>query len=173
MRFFTLRTFLSAAPEGLRQHADLVLIDEIRFPGRTAQEGKSRLSELIVSGGLPPERFYRFEGSDDFPEVRPSFHFDISFYLFAGGSICPVRVARLAAGTGWTVDFNGIPGWSLIAAIEPRWYSLDHELQRKTWTLPRNNWTGASQRDWWERRRWSVEPPRNEAPLLPATATLG
>ena len=182
MRCFTLRTFLPTAGENFTWSGELVLMDEIRIPALTAQEGKSRLSELIVSGSLPCARFYHVEGSGDFPEVRPSFRFDVSFYLFEGGRICPVRIWRRAeefaanaTKSTWTVDFNGIPGWSMVAAIEPRWHTLHDPIEGNNWQVQRNNWTGASQRDWWERKCWSVvEPLRSkELPFTPAAATLG
>ncbi len=161
MRRFTLRTFSAVI-----QHnpAELKQTDEHSFCAVTAQEGKQWLSSLINDGKLCSGSFHKFSGSGDFPEVRPAFLLNISFYLFPDKRLCPVRIWHKSeqfgdqvAGPDWTVDFNGIPGWSLVCSIEPRW----HPLPATSTTDP---WAGRSNRNWWQRDCWSCPLP---TPLRP------
>ena len=168
MRRFTLKTF-SAVNQS--NPSELEQIDELTFCAMTAQEGKQWLTSRIDQERLRFDSFHRFSGSGDFPEVRPAFVFNISFYLFPDNRICPVRIWQKSeqfgdqvAGPDWKVDFNGIPGWSSVASIEPRW----HPIQATSTTDP---WAGRSDRNWWQRDCWrlsiptSVQPPESSHPI--------
>ena len=161
MRRFTLKTF-----SALNQNnpAELEQIDEVSFCAVTAQEGKQWLTSWIAERKLQSDSFYRFSGSADFPEVRPAFVFNISFYLFSDNRLCPLRIWHKSeqfgdqvAGPNWRVDFNGIPGWSLVASIEPRW----RPIQAMSTTDP---WAGRSHRNWWQRDCWSLSIPTSLQP---------
>ncbi len=152
---FTIQAFEPVHPENVWE---LRRLTEIRFTACTAQEGKQRLSDMIAEQSLFRKRFYRFEGSGCFPEVRPDFHFNISFYLFEDGRLCPIRIWNRTEGSSfhlsdpeWTAHFDGIPPWSLVACIEPRWHLLQ--------SVPASfSWMGTSKRDWQKRNCWSLTP---------------
>jgi hypothetical protein len=162
MRQFTLRAFEFSNPAA---SLDLRQAGEARIALETAAAGKRWLSDLIAQERICSGYFYRFESSGEFSEVRPSFLFTISFYLFEGGRICPVRIWHLeerqgprAAGPQWTVDFNGLPGWSLMASIEPRWYPVKARCSARPGV-------GMSERDWYERDCWSLQNPASHPSL--------
>ncbi|MBV8707796.1 MAG: hypothetical protein JO028_11455 [Acidobacteriaceae bacterium] len=153
--YFTLQAFEPVCPENVWELRQLT---EIRFAAGTAQEGKHRLSDMIAEQSIFPKRFYRFEGSGCFGEVRPDFRFNISFYLFEDGRLCPLRIWNRAEGGSfhpgdpeWTAHFDGIPPWSLVASIEPRWHLVQ--------LVPASfSWMGTSKRDWQKRNCWSLMP---------------
>jgi len=153
MRYFTLKTFEPLNPERI---SGLVLTGEIQVNANTAEEGKRKLSEWIDGRRLERERFYRFEGYAPFRGGRPHFVLNISFYLFEDGRLCPLRIwhwseqaSNQSGESDWLVDFNGIPGWSLVASIEPRWYLRPTPVSA-------NRWTGCSHRDWYKRACWTL-----------------
>lgn len=153
MAYFTLRTFEPLTPSRI---SGLALLGETQFVTRTAEEAKGKLSAWIESGLLDRERFYRFEGFAPFRGGRPQFVLNISFYLFEDGRLCPLRIwhrdeqaSNQTGESDWLVDFNGIPGWSLIASIEPRWRVFQAPASE-------DRWTGRSHRDWYKRSCWTV-----------------
>ncbi len=130
---------------------------EVQVNANTAEEGKRKLSEWIDGRRLERERFYRFEGYAPFRGGRPQFVLNISFYLFEDGRLCPLRIWHWSEQTSnqsgesdWLVDFNGVPGWSLVASIEPRWYLRPAPASA-------DRWTGRSHRDWYKRACWSSD----------------
>jgi hypothetical protein len=164
MRYFTLKTFEPMNPDAI---TGLILTGETRINAETAEEGKRKLSDWIDGRVLERERFYRFEGYVPSRGVRPQFVLNISFYLFEDGRLCPLRIWHWSEQTSnqsgqadWMVDFNGIPGWSLVASIEPRWYTTPRD------TVPSvagNPWSGRSHRDWYKRTCWTLTPPYLES----------
>jgi hypothetical protein len=158
MHHFTIRAFEPVHSENVWELRQLT---EIRFAAATAQEGKQRLSDMIAEQSILRKRFYRFEGSGCFGEVRPDFHLSISFYLFEDGRLCPLRIWNRAEQGSfhpndpeWTAHFDGIPPWSLVASIEPRWHLVQ--------VVPAgSSWMGASKRDWQKRNCWSLTPAKS------------
>jgi hypothetical protein len=153
MRYFTLRVFQPLEPARI---SGLALIGETQLNARTAEEGKRKLTEWIDGRMLERERFYRFEGYAPFRGGRPQFVLNIAFYLFEDGRLCPLRIwhrseqsSNQTGESDWLVDFNGIPGWSLVASIEPRWYPLPAPVST-------DRWIGRSHRDWFKRACWSL-----------------
>lgn len=169
MHHFTIRAF---EPVDAVDIWELRRLTEITFIAGTAQEGKQRLSDMIAEQSIFRNRFYRFEASDCFPEIRPDFRFDISFYLFEDGRLCPLRIRNRAErgcfhpnDPEWTANFDGIPPWSLIASIAPKWHLLQ--------LVPRGfSWMGTSKRDWQKRNCWSLTPaPSSPHRYLPPNNT--
>jgi hypothetical protein len=155
MPYFTLRVFQPMKPSRI---SGLSALGETRLEAKTAEDGKRQLTQWIDGRALERERFYRFEGYAPFRGGLPQFVLNISFYLFEDGRLCPVRIwhrseqaSNQSGESDWLVDFNGIPGWSLIAGIEPRWYQLPTPA-------PADLWTGRSHRDWYKRACWSLTP---------------
>lgn len=160
MRYFTLRVFEPLKPTRI---SGLALIGETRLHANTAEEGKRKLTEWIDRRVLDRERFYRFEGYAPFRGGRPHFELNISFYLFEDGRLCPLRIwhrseqaSNQTGESDWLADFNGIPGWSLAASIEPRWYSVPAPVGA-------DRWIGRSPRDWYRRACWSLTPPYTQS----------
>jgi hypothetical protein len=154
MPYFTLRVFQPLNPSKI---SGLALMEEFRMDTNTAEEGKRQLTDWIDGRVLERERFYRFEGYAPFRGGRPHFVLNISFYLFEDGRLCPLRIwhrseqaSNQSGESDWLVDFNGIPGWSLVASIQPRW----HQLAARS----ADAWTGQSWRDWYNRACWSLVP---------------
>ena len=156
MRYFTLRVFQPLKPNRI---SALALLGETQMHANTAEDAKRKLSEWIDGRVLERERFYRFEGYAPFRGGRPQFELNIAFYLFEDGRLCPLRIwhrseqaSNQTAESDWLVDFNGIPGWSLVCSIEPRWHHLSAPVSA-------DRWIGRSQRDWHKRACWSLTPP--------------
>ena len=149
------------APSNPKRISDLVPLREYRFAAADLSASKQRLSELICGETLPGDTFYRFEASPGGSTLT------ISFYLFEDRRFCPLRIwnrtelyGRVSAGPEWMVDFNGLPPWSLITAVEPRWRFLGPP--------PGNNTTvGRSALDWRKRSCWMVELPDPEFAPVP------
>lgn len=155
MPHFTLRAFQPLNPVRI---SALTLIGEAKLQANTAEDGKRRLSEWIDGRVLERERFYRFEGYAPSRGARPQFVLNISFYLFEDGRLCPLRIwhrseqaSNQTGESDWTVDFNGIPGWSLVASVEPRWHFLPAPPSA-------DRWMGRSHRDWYRRPCWALAP---------------
>jgi hypothetical protein len=153
MRDFTLKVFEPLKPHRI---SGLMLIGEMRLQAGSAEEGKRKLSEWIDGRVLERERFYRFEGFAPFRGGHSQFVIDISFYLFEDGRLCPLRIwhraeqaSNQSGESDWLVDFNGIPGWSLVASIAPRWYPVPPAPSKDAWC-------GRSHRDWYKRASWSL-----------------
>lgn len=153
MPSFTLRVF---EPLKTGRISGLALIGETQLQANTAEDAKRQLSEWIDRRALERERFYRFEGYAPFRGGRPQFVLNISFYLFEDGRLCPLRIwhrseqaSNQTGESDWTADFNGIPGWSLVASIEPRWHFLPVPPSR-------DPWIGRSHRDWYKRACWTL-----------------
>jgi hypothetical protein len=152
------------APSNPKQISDLIALREYRFSAADLSGCKRRLSELICGDGLPAERFYRFEASPGGSKVT------ISFYLFDGRRLCPLRIwnrtelyGQVSAGPEWMVDFNGLPPWSAITAVEPHWRLLGP-------LSGRDSTVGRSARDWSKRSCWVIDPPDVE--LAPEPSNL-
>lgn len=147
---FSLRVFSAVDSQPIH---DLNLLRESSFAGPDLSVAKWRLSEWIANQVLPTDRFYRLEGTSGEAKLV------VSFYLFADRRICPVRIwnrtelfGQTAAGATWMVDFNGIPPWSVINAVEPHWHAVGS-------VAARNTAIGRSARDWRKRACWLVELP--------------
>lgn len=153
----TLRGFAAANERDIQ---DLTPVREYRFRASDLASAKQQLSELILDHVLPPETFYRFEGRQSDSRLT------IAFYLFEDRRICPVRIwnraelfGRRSAGSQWMVDFNGLPPWSAITAVEPRWQLVGDAAARKSTV-------GRSARDWRKRMCWAIDGPA-ETTLVP------
>lgn len=153
MRQFTLRTFELFETN---RNGALHLLGEISFAAETASEGKLWLTHLIANGRLATGTFYRFTSNDNLDDIPLENALDISFCLFSGTRICPVRIRHRNEGVHWhsvdpewSVDFEGVPGWSQMRSIEPRWRLLQ--------TVPQSyGWMGRSRRDWQRRDCWTI-----------------
>lgn len=153
MRQFTLRVFQPLKPTRI---SALAVIGQMHLNADTAEQAKRKLSEWIDGRVLERERFYRFEGYAPFRGSAPQFIVNIAFYLFEDGRLCPLRIwhrseqaSNQSGESDWHADFNGIPGWTQIASIEPRWH-LEPGLGS------RDRWTGRSHRDWFKRACWTL-----------------
>ena len=153
MRQFTLRVFQPLKPTRI---SALAVIGEMQLNADTAEQAKRNLSEWIDSRVLERERFYRFEGYAPFRGGAPQFIVNIAFYLFEDGRLCPLRIwhrseqaSNQSGESDWHADFNGIPGWTQIASIEPRWHL-------EPGSGSRDRWIGRSHRDWFERPCWTL-----------------
>ena len=153
MRQFTLRAFELFETD---RNGALHLVGEWDFAAKTVSEGKLWLTDLIASNRLATGTFYRFESNAAGPEVLPEAALNISFCLFSGIRICPVRIRHRServhwhsVDPEWSVDFDGIPGWSLMRSIEPRWRPLQSVPQSR-------GWMGRSRRDWQRRDCWTI-----------------
>ncbi len=153
MQQFTLRTF-----ELFETNKDgaLQLLGKATYAAETASEGKLWLTNLMAEGRLATGTFYRFEANASFPDVHLQTTFNLSFCLFSGTRICPVRIRHRSekahwhsVDPEWSVDFEGVPTWSLMRSIEPRWQLLQ--------SVPQSyGWMGRSRRDWQRRDCWTI-----------------
>lgn len=148
MAKFTLRVFEQV---GGSRSSTLRPLGSRETTGVSPAEGKRWLSEMMEAGRLDPDRFYLFEAGEDGSEG--DMRFSIAFFLFSNARLCPLRIwrnaetASVVAEIEWTADFEGVPGWTRIAALEPRWY-----CER---TVPvEQSWMGRSNRDWQKRDCW-------------------
>ena len=153
MRQFTLRTF--ELFESNRNGA-LQLLGELHMTAATASEGKQWLTDLLAKERLSIGTFYRFDSNDPLPDTPVKTPLNISFCLFSGTRICPVRIRHRSEtphwhsiDPEWSVDFEGVPAWSLMRSIEPRWQLLRSVPQA-------SNWMGRSRRDWQRRDCWTI-----------------
>lgn len=151
MRIFTLRIFERS---GADKSCELRFLGQRQYEASNIVEGKRWLSQLIAAGQLHGDRFYQFQSLDSILSTSGQAALNIAFYLFADRRLCPLRIwssHELAAVRGcdaeWVVDFEGIPGWSFIGSVEPRW----HKLQT---VPPERSWMGRSHRDWQKRDCW-------------------
>ncbi len=153
MQQFTLRTFELFETN---KNGALHLLGEVTYRAETASEGKWWLTDLISEGRLATGTFYRFETGDSLPDVHLQTALTISFCLFSGTRICPVRIRHRretvhghSVDPEWSVDFEGVPTWSLMRSIEPRWQLLR--------SVPESSaWMGRSRRDWQRRDCWTI-----------------
>ena len=153
MRQFNLRTFELFETN---RNGALHILSEVSFNAETAAEGKQWLTDLITSGRLATGTFYRFDSNDSLPDVHCEGLLTISFCLFSGARLCPVRIRHRSECVNphsvdpeWSVDFEGIPGWSLMRSLEPRWCPLQSVPQSR-------GWIGRSRRDWQRRDCWTI-----------------
>ena len=153
MRRFLLRTFELFE---MNSNGALHLLSEQSIEGETSSEGKLWLTNLIATGRLATGTFYRFESNAGSSDVLPEAALTISFCLFSEMRICPVRIRHRteeahwhSVDPEWAVDFEGIPGWSLMRSIEPRWRILQSVRQN-------HGWIGRSRRDWQRRDCWTI-----------------
>lgn len=151
MATFTLREFERT---GDGKSSSLRFLGQRQTSASTVAEGKRWLSQMIAGGQLQRDRFFRLESVNCASELRHDYLLNIAFYLFQDGRLCPLRIWSRWERTDayhtdpeWTADFEGVPGWSLFASIEPRWYCVR--------TVPaERSWMGRSRRDWQKRDCW-------------------
>lgn len=143
MPVFTLYEFEQI---GLISSSTLRLLGHRELSSPTVSEAKRWLSEAVLDKRLQSGRFYHWTAMGR--EIR------ISFYAFEDGRLCPLRIWHRpeCRGTGepeWIADFEGVPGWSAFASLEPRW-----RIER---SVPRErSWMGRSRRDWQQRDCWFI-----------------
>jgi hypothetical protein len=156
MPVFTLLEFEQVGSSASDQ---LRLLGQREIPNSTVSEGKQWLSTAILEGRLQTGRFYHWFSTESTAELRPGSTAQVSFCLFEDARLCPLRIWHRPEWRGtakgeWVLDCEGIPGWSAIASLEPRW-----RLER---TVPaERSWMGRSRRDWQRRDCWRVSRPAN------------
>ena len=165
MPSFTLRVFEQIGSE---KSQELRFLGQRQLTAATMVEGKRWLSGMIAEGRLESDRFYQLESMDSCDAMQREVILNIAFYLFPDRKLCPVRIWRLHERTQrhnsepeWSADFEGIPGWSLIASMVPRWHCLR--------TVPvERSWLGRSKRDWQRRDCYVLDRPAKEVSIRAA-----
>jgi hypothetical protein len=159
---YALRCF---AQRGNSKSSELVLLQEIRLTASSAEEAKGKLTAMLMGGRLVPSRFYRFGPSDFSEPGQRDARLELSFFLFQDGRICPIRIwntAELfgspAGGSEWTVDFNGLPAWSRMAAVQPEWHRC-----HPSGSLAVSQWNGTSAHNWQARPCWTISARQLES----------